>query len=92
MATAEELSSELNIKIIGAALVKNSVPLTMMLRDVMSRAAGYAGMAKNVEIFVAESAPDGSTMFNMHVEYISGGSIYIGALRRTPSSVTEYHS
>ncbi len=92
MATADELTSELNIKIIGVALAADNVPMTVMMLDVVRRAAGYGAAAKNVTIRVNEPEKDGSLHYDMHVEYTSGGGIHVGAIRRTFGAPTEFHS
>lgn len=93
MATADELLSELNIKIIGVGLVQNSVPMTTMLLDVVQRAASYTSNAKQITITVMEPQRDGSIEYAMQVEYVGdNGSIYICCLRREPGATTEFHS
>lgn len=93
MADADDILSELQINIKGIGLVRDSVPMTMMLLDVVQRAASYTSNAKQITITVQEPERDGSFMWMMHVEYVGdNGGIHIGCLRREPSATTEYHS
>lgn len=92
MATADDILSTLNIEIRGIGLVNENVPATIMLMDVVGRAAGYGASAKKITITVNEAERDGSRMYVMCVEYANGGEIHIGAIRRTPHAETEFHS
>ncbi len=92
MIDPDKYLSELNIKIIGVGLTTGNVPMTTMLIDVAGRAAAYSDSAKQVTITVREPDRDGIIEYGMLVEYINGGSIFIGALRRGPHAPTEYHS
>lgn len=89
---ADKFFSELNIKIVGVGLAAGNTPMTVMLMDVVGRAASYVDSAKQITITVCEPGKDGSIEYPMVVEYTGGGRILIGALRRTPFAPTEYHS
>lgn len=83
----DKIMSRMNIEIISVQLAHAG-----LLIDVLSRAAAYYDSAKRIEITVREPERDGSLHYIMFVEYIHGGSITIGALRRTSASETEFHS
>jgi hypothetical protein len=83
----DKIASRMDIEIISVQLAHAS-----MLLDVMQRAAAYYDSARRIEITVREPERDGSIEYIMHVQYISGGSITIGALRRTADAETEFHS
>jgi len=87
MADADKLLSRMNITIVSVALADPK-----MLADVLTRCARYHDEAKQITITVNEQDRDESCMYIMRVEYINGGEITIGALRRTPASIVEYHS
>jgi hypothetical protein len=92
MATTDELLSKMEIVIVGVDQVKDSVPMSTMLLDVLQRAGTWAGGAKKITITVMEPQKDGSIEYSMQVEYVGQGGMFICALRRTPMAETEYHS
>lgn len=81
------LASRMEIEIISVALAHPP-----MLADVLARMAGYKDSAHKITITVREAERDGSITYIVFIEYINGGSITVGALRRSIDAETEYHS
>lgn len=83
----KKLDSRMEIEIRSVMLA-----LPGMLADVLTRVAHYKDTAKKVTITCNAPERDGDRMYIMVIEYVSGGSITVGALRRTQDAETEYHS
>lgn len=83
----KKLDSRMNIEIISVMLAHQP-----MLADVLTRVSQYRDTAKKFTITCNAPDRDGSTMYIMAIEYVSGGSITVGAFRRTIDAETEYHS
>ncbi len=83
----DKLESRMHIEIISSRLSEPA-----MLVAVLARCGRYGDDAKKITITCGEPDPTGALMYMMVVEYISGGSITIGALRRVPGGEVEFNS
>lgn len=84
----QKLDSRMNIEIVSVALAHPP-----MLSDILQRLAmQYRDSARRVTITCREPERDGSLMYIVHIEYLGGSSLTVGALRRTLDAQTEYHS
>jgi len=84
----DKLASRLNIEIVSVQLAD-----PRMLAEILQRIAlNYHDTASKVELTCNERHRDGHDLYTMRVIYISGSSIVIGCLRRSPKAEVEYHS
>ncbi len=83
----ENIASRLNIEIVSVALAHPP-----MLADVLQRMASYFDSACKITITCNEPEKDGSIMYIVLIRYTTGGTLTVGALRRTKDAPTEYHS
>jgi hypothetical protein len=83
----DNIASRLEIEIVSVVLAHPP-----MLADVLQRISNYINSARRVTITCGEAQRDGSITYIVFIEYITGGTLTVGALRRSINEPTEFHS